>query len=182
MPSNIAMSSLLLRVPYDVVLKITLLSASDSICRAPSELLALRLACKTLHQYLDVDNSAQLYARLFHRHFDLPPLLVHSVVTNVNDSTLAKEYVIRQQFLARSRSSSWSEESLASDMWTALRMLAENKRLNVKQLDAARFSCELFKLARVHMGSSHMCATCERDSALKHLFVWLLCLTLSKSE
>lgn len=176
------MSSPLLQVPYDVLLKITYQSASDAVCRAPSELLALRLACKTLNQYLDVDHSAQLYARLFHRHFDLPPLLLHSLVANVNDSTLAKEYVVRQRFLARSRHSSWSEGYLASDMWTALRMLAENRGLNVKQLVSARFPHELFKLARIHMEPGHSCSTCEGDSALQHVFVWLLCLTLSKSE
>ena len=174
------MSSLLHRIPFDVLLHITFLSASDAVCRAPTELLAMRLTCKTLHRCLAVTNSAQLYARLFQRHFDLSPLLLHSTTTNVNDFTLAEEYVLRQRFLARSRTSSWSDACLASDMWTALRMLAENEGRNAKQLVSANFPTELLKPARVHLQPKHACATAGGE-ALNLVFIWLLSLTLSKS-
>lgn len=179
----LAMTPLFERIPYDILLNITFLSASDAVCRAPTELLNLRLTCKTLHRYLDVRTSAHLYARLFRCHFDLAPLLSNSPVTSVNDATLANEYVLRQQFLARSRTSAWTPRTLASDMLVALRMLLESCGLNDQQLASANFSRELLELARVHIRPSDDSLGEGYDSrGLKWIIIWLLCLSLSKSD
>ncbi|KAJ2933276.1 hypothetical protein H1R20_g3867, partial [Candolleomyces eurysporus] len=171
------MASHLEKVPYDILLDITILSAAASICRPPAELLSLLLTSQTLYHALNVGSNAHLYARLFQWHFDLSPLLLRSPMTLVNDATLADEYILRQRFLFRSRNSSWDVTSLRSDMWIGLRMLLENNGTNGRQLFAANFPQELIKLALIHIESND---THSRE--LKYLLVWLLSLTLSKGE
>jgi hypothetical protein len=173
------MASHLEKVPYDILLYITILSAATSICGPPAELLSLLLASHTLHHALNVGSNAHLYARLFQYHFDLSPMLLESPMTLVNDATLADEYILRQRFLFRSRNSSWDPASLRSDMWIGLRMLLENTGTNERQLLAANFSQELIKLALIHIENNN---TCIHSRELKYLIVWLLSLTLSKGE
>ncbi|KAH6912065.1 hypothetical protein BKA70DRAFT_1266451 [Coprinopsis sp. MPI-PUGE-AT-0042] len=168
------MVSLLEGIPYDVLLQVALFAASDASLGPPSALPSLLLTNKRMFRDLSVDASPQLYASLFHRHFD-PPKFFPTARGIVPATTLAREYVARYKVLRRSRLASWRDEEFLDDMRCALRMVCESEGLNEVHLAAHNFPTSLLVLAETRLPGGGA-------SEAKSLIVWLLSLTLSRAD
>lgn len=169
------MSTSLDQIPHDILQHIAFLAASSNELEPPGDLLRLLLTNSTIERSLNVDASPSLYANVFQAKFDFIPRL-HGQLA---DSTLAAEYVLRCRLLRRAR---YRDVSLSADvvleLWSALRMVLEDKGRNDAQLHAVGFTEFIVCFALVHISGGR--AKSSPAYEIHALTIWLLCLALSR--
>jgi len=178
------MSSLLETIPHDILYHIASLSLSSSLLDSPLGLLPLMQTCSSLQQSLDVRTAPHVYAQAFPAKFDTSAASRRNQFS-LTDSALAAEFMNRCRLLQRAKRADFTGgETLLQDLWTALWMLLESDGRNEIQLTSVNFPDFILKLARRYMapGYSSCAHTSVWNDSFNNVVIWLLCLSLSRSE
>ncbi|KAF9497344.1 hypothetical protein BDN71DRAFT_605636 [Pleurotus eryngii] len=177
------MSSLLERVPRDILQYVARLTVSASPFESLTNLLHLLLTNSTIYRQLSVQQSPHLYARVFQLRFDTaaPRRRLHASL--LTDSSLAGELILRCRLLRRIRRRDLTGLDIEQDMWTLYWLILENETLNVAHIMRAGSSDYLLELIRHRLrqySTEEQFMTISREAL--SLALWSYCLSVSSRD
>ncbi|KAF8900428.1 hypothetical protein CPB84DRAFT_1847228 [Gymnopilus junonius] len=172
------MSSLIETVPRDVLRYIAFLCSSSSTLEPPVAIYHLLQTSSAIYRSLNVPATPDLYAYIFFTKFDMQATF-RRYRRRMTDSALAVELLRRSQLLRRSHRLDFSPDYLLQDLWAGLWIFLENDGLNQQQLSAVNFPNFILNLARNTLAELHPDGRTS-SPILRHLIVWLLCLSLPR--
>ncbi|KAF8071573.1 hypothetical protein FPV67DRAFT_882445 [Lyophyllum atratum] len=143
----------------------------------PSALHALSLVSRHVYNAISVQNNSRLYARIFRFKFDYAAPARRLTARWLTSRCLAKELISRFAALRRMRG---RREFRPEDLWTAYLMMSESDGKNESQLldwAGLKSYLDILVMARLHLRVAW-----DSDLTSNSLLVWLLWMTISRSE
>ncbi|KAJ7234702.1 hypothetical protein C8J57DRAFT_155960 [Mycena rebaudengoi] len=171
------MLSLLEQVPGDVLQHIAFLGAA-SCAEPPTDLCSLLATSRAIYDTLNIRSSPQLYAAIYEHTYD--DSTTRTTNRSLTASSLAHELVQRCRALRRCRHLDVSPLALRQDLWTMLWML--EGKVNTRILSEAGLCRFSLVLAQHYLEDQASALLPNSRDEVKHLILWLLCLTLSRED
>jgi hypothetical protein len=183
-------------IALEVLERVALFVAQDTLEGPPRQLIPLLLINRRLESSLSLRTNPHLYASIFASKFDATPLtrrLKHmSTVPVLLASELKRRFIVlqhvkRQQYcLAASSENSSKNETISITheiLWTAYTMMLENEGYNEKQLRYVHMERWLSTFCFDATGASNimntvLCSEWPANDDINSLSMWLLWLLL----